>query len=84
MKKRYRTEALASFFVVGLGQILKGEGDKGLKLILIFYFIFPGLTYLSLSLNAHLFILVFSFSLIASLLIWLYNIWEAYNHETLV
>lgn len=84
MKKRHVREALASFFVVGLGQILKGEGKKGLNLILIFYFALPSAIYLSLMLNAQLFLLIMGISLISGIIIWIYNIWDALTHETIV
>ena len=40
MPSKHWPEALASLLVVGLGQIVKGEGDKGLILMLIFYVVF--------------------------------------------
>jgi hypothetical protein len=84
MKKRHRMEALASVFVVGLGQILKGEGKKGLKLILAFYFFLPAAVYVSLILNAYLFLIALGLALIIGILLWIYNIRDAYIHETLV
>lgn len=84
MKKRYRMEALASIFVVGLGQILKGEGEKGLKLILVFYFFLPAAVYVSLLLNAYLFLIVLGLALTAGIILWAYNIRDAYIHETVI
>ncbi|MGB9612836.1 MAG: hypothetical protein ACPL4K_01485 [Candidatus Margulisiibacteriota bacterium] len=84
MKNKHWLEAGASFFIVGLGQIIKGEGKKGLIFILIFYFVLPTATYLSLMVNAYFFLLVFSFSLIFGIIFWLYNIWDALKHETVI
>jgi len=84
MKKKYWIEALASFLVVGLGQILKGEGKKGLKLMLIFYFALPAAIYLSLLINAYLFLIILGFALISGIILWGYNIWDALKHEALV
>lgn len=77
-------EALASIFVVGLGQILKGEGEKGLKLILVFYFFLPAAVYVSLILNAYLFLIVLGLALMAGIVLWAYNIRDAYIHETVI
>lgn len=74
-------EALASFLVVGLGQIIKGEGEKGLRLILAFYFVLPSLVYLSLMINAYLFLMVLGFSLIAGIILWLYNWVDALKNQ---
>jgi len=69
--------------VVGLGQIIKGEGKKGLLLLLFFYFVLPILVYLSLLINAYLFFFVFSFSLLCGIITWVYNIWDALIHEAI-
>lgn len=84
MKKRYRREALASFFIVGLGQIIKGEGDKGLKMVLTFYFALPALIYTSLLINGFLFLMVLGMALIADITLWLYNVRDALIHETII
>jgi hypothetical protein len=84
MKGKYWLEAFFSFFIVGLGQIIKGEGKKGLKLLLFFYFVLPISIYLSLIINGYLFLLVLGISLILGITIWLYNIWDALNHATLI
>lgn len=73
------TEALASFFIVGLGQIIKGEGDKGLKLMLLFYFVLPTAVYLSLMFNAYLFLTILGSALTGGLILWGYNIWDAWR-----
>jgi len=83
MKSKYWPEALASLMVVGLGQIIKGEGKKGLLLLLLFYFVLPISVYLSLLIHAYLFLVVFSFSLLCAIVVWIYNIWDALTHETL-
>jgi hypothetical protein len=75
---------LASVFVVGLGQIFKGESNKGLKLILAFYFVLPALVYLSLAINAYLFLLVLGGALFSGIILWAFNVWDAAAHETFV
>ena len=84
MKRKYWLEAIASFLVVGLGQIIKGEGKKGLKLLLAFYFVLPALIYVSLLINAFLFLVVFGLSLISAVILWVYSIWDALKHEAIV
>jgi len=71
--------AWLSFLVVGLGQIFKGEGEKGLKFILVFYFTLPLLLYLCLSLSGGLFLLVFGVGTIFAVIFWLYNVVDAYR-----
>ena len=80
----YYAEGFASFLLVGLGQILKGEGEKGLKLVLWFYFALPALSYFSLMINGYLFIFVLSFSLILGFILWVYSIYDALKNETIV
>lgn len=84
MHKKHWGAALASFFIIGLGQIIKGEGEKGLKMLLTFYFAFPLLVYLSLLINAYLFLLALSLVLISATVLWLYNLWDAFAHETIL
>ena len=83
MKKRYWVEAVFSFFIVGFGQILKGESKKGLKLLLAFYFVLPALIYAALLINAQLFLIILSLVLLTGICLWLYNIWDALNNETI-
>ena len=64
------------------GQIIKGEGDKGLKMMLIFYFALPSAVYVSLLLNAYLFLLALGTALFSGIILWGYNIWDAFTHET--
>ena len=81
---RYRSEAFASFLVVGLGQIIKGEGKKGLEFLLAFYFVLPVIIYASLLISAYLFLMVLGFALLFEIFLWGYNVWEAYTHEAIV
>ena len=69
--------AIASFFVVGLGQILKGQTEKGLIFMLLVYFGVPILVYASLAINAYLFLAAFSVIIIGTLVFWVYNIFDA-------
>lgn len=82
-KKRQIDKAIASFFMVGLGQILKGEGKKGLKLILFFYFALPSLVYVALMLNAYLFILALGIAIVAGFALWTYGIYDALTQQLL-
>lgn len=75
--KKYYFEAFASALVVGLGQILKGETEKGIILLLIFYLSIPAAVYFSLLINAYLFIFVLGISVFCSIILWIYNIREA-------
>jgi hypothetical protein len=83
MKKRYFWPAFASFFVVGLGQVIKGEGTKGLLLVLAFYFAIPGLIYLTLMINAYLFLTTLGAGIICGAVLWFNNLFDAWTHETL-
>jgi hypothetical protein len=69
--------AIFSVFVVGLGQIIKGEGEKGIALLLIIYFILPAAVYLSLLIDSYLFIYVLGFSIIFGIMLWIYNVADA-------
>jgi hypothetical protein len=82
MKKRYFWPAAASFFIVGLGQVIKGEGRKGLLLILTFYFTIPGLVYLMLMINAYLFLTTLGLGIICGTVLWAQSLVDAWSHET--
>lgn len=84
MKRKHWVAALISFFIVGLGQIVKGEGKKGLLLLLTFYFFLPALIYFTLMINAYLFLFTLGLSIIFGIILWGYNIWDALTHETIL
>jgi asparagine N-glycosylation enzyme membrane subunit Stt3 len=84
MKSKHWPEAVASFFVVGLGQIVKGEGDKGLKMMLVFYLAMPASLYATLLINGYLFLLTMALVIISGIILWAYNVWDAFKHEPLV
>jgi hypothetical protein len=84
MPGKHWPEALASLFVVGLGQIVKGEGDKGLKMMLIFYLAMPASLYAALLVSGYLFLLALALVMICGTMLWAYNVWDAYKHEPLV
>jgi hypothetical protein len=69
--------AMCSALVVGLGQIIKGENEKGVVLLLTFYFVLPTAVYLSLIINPYLFLSVLGFSTIFGIMLWVYSIGEA-------
>lgn len=71
--------ALASTFVVGLGQILKGDSEKGIKFLLLFYFALPAIFYFSLLISGAIFLLVFGIGLVFAVIFWGYNIIDAYK-----
>jgi len=79
-KKKYFIEALSSVIFVGLGQLIKGEGKKGLLYILFFYLTIPAAVYVALTINSWLFLLVLPCAIIAEIIIWGYNIFDAYCH----
>jgi len=78
MKTKY-LYALLSFLIVGLGQIAKGDAEKGVKFILLFYFALPALIYLSLMISGGVFLLVFGIGIIFAIIFWMYNIIDAYQ-----
>jgi len=84
MRRLHYVEGLLSFFIVGLGQIIKGDGDKGLKMMLVFYFALPTLIYLSLQLNGVIFAFVLAAALVVGVFLWGYNIWDALRDETVI
>jgi hypothetical protein len=76
MKLHY-LEALSSLLVVGLGQIIKGEGKKGVILLLVFYFLLPAAVYLSLLVSGQIFLYVLGLALLCAIILWVYSIGEA-------
>lgn len=76
MKLHYFT-ALSSVFIVGLGQILRGDGKKGLLLILFFYFTLPALIGLALLINGYLFLYTLGIAIICGTILWIYSIGDA-------
>ena len=70
-------KALCSVLVVGLGQIIKGESEKGVFLLLVFYFVQPAAVYLSLLINPYLFLSVLGFSTIFGIMLWVYSVGDA-------
>ena len=70
-------EAICSVFVVGSGQIIKGKGQKGVILLLFFYFALPAAVYLSLLINAHFFVLVLGLAIIFGIMLWVYSVGDA-------
>jgi hypothetical protein len=70
-------EALASLLIVGLGQIIKKESDKGLKMMLFFYLGLPTAIYAALLINGYLFLLVLALALMSGIILWTYNVWDA-------
>ncbi len=69
--------ALASLLVVGLGQIIKKEGDKGLKMMLACYLGIPTALYTALLINGYLFLLVLALCLVFGMIMWVYNVADA-------
>lgn len=74
--------ALLSFFIVGLGQTVKGEAEKGVKFMLLFYFALPTIIYLALFISGALFLLVSGVGIIFAVIFWIYNIIDAYSANT--
>ena len=67
--------------VAGLGQIIKGDAGKGLKLMLWFYMGFPMMIFGSLLLNAYLFLVCLAVFVVAYPVIWILNIMDAYSTQ---
>lgn len=70
---------LGSTFLVGGGQAIKGQGEKAIKFILLFYFALPALLYASLMISGGLFVVVFGVATVFAVIFWLYNIFDAYQ-----
>ncbi len=77
MKKEKVMPGILSALIIGAGQILKGESEKGLKFMLTFYFGVPVLLYILLAFSGSLFLVVFGIAVIFLILFWAYNIWDA-------
>ena len=75
--KLHILEGISSVFVVGFGQILKGETSKGLILLLLFYFTIPALVYGSLAIDAVVFLWILGFSIIFAIMEWGYSVADA-------
>ena len=71
--------ALLSFFIVGLGQAIKGETEKGLKFMLLFYFALPAVIYFALFISGGLFLVVSGVGIIFAAIFWIYNLIDAYS-----
>ena len=67
--------------MAGLGQVIKGEAGKGIKLMLWFYLGFPMIIFGSLLLNAYLFLVVFAGFVVLYPVIWVFNIIDAYTKQ---
>jgi len=76
-KHYYYLEALCSLFVTGLGQVVKGEGEKGLSLMIIFYLVLPATVYLTLLLTGLVFPYLFGFIVIFAIILWGYSVFDA-------
>lgn len=83
-RKKYYVPAVLSALVAGLGQTIKGDGKKGLKIMLWFYLGIPIIIIGTLLLNAYLFLMVFAVSVILYPIIWIMNIIDAYSAQRYV
>ncbi len=81
VRKKYPVPAIASALVAGLGQLIKGESKKGLKLMLWFYMGLPIIIFGALLLNAYLFLAVFAFMVVLYPVIWALNVLDAYSSQ---
>ena len=75
----YYLYAFLSALIVGLGQMVKGNGEKGLKFLLLFYFPLPVLIYISLLISGAVFLVVFGIGTIFAVIFWLYNVIDAFK-----
>lgn len=76
-KHYYYWEALISLLIVGLGQIIKGEGKKGVALLLGYYLVIPATIYLALLITGFIFPYLFCFLVILAIILWGYSIFDA-------
>jgi hypothetical protein len=76
MKLNYFAAAVSAI-IVGTGQIMKGESQKGVLFLLGFYFVLPAVVYLSLLLNAYLFIYALGCAIVSGIIIWAYGVGDA-------
>lgn len=81
-RKKYLLLALASAIVAGLGQVIKGDAVKGLKIMLWFYLGFPMIIFGSLLLNAYLFLTCLAVFVIVYPVLWIFNIIDAFSAQT--
>lgn len=80
-RKIYFFPTIFSIFIIGLGQIIKGDSEKGLKWLLIAYIAAPTLIYLSFIINAYFFLFLLSLTVVAYPIFWVYNILDALNTQ---
>jgi hypothetical protein len=80
-RKKYIIPATLSALVAGFGQILKGEGRKGLKIMVWFYMGLPIIIFGTLLLNVYLFLAIFSVLVIIYPIFWAMNIFDAYSKQ---
>jgi hypothetical protein len=80
-RKGYRFPAFVSAFVVGLGQIIKGDNKKGLKMMLWFYLGLPIIICGVFVLNAYIFLAVLALYVVMYPVFWILNILDAYNAQ---
>jgi TM2 domain-containing membrane protein YozV len=73
--------ALASALIVGLGQILKGQTEKGFILLLTTYLAVPAILYLAFLRSGGSFLLLFGISVVALSVLWIYNVIDAFLSE---
>ena len=68
--------------MAGLGQVIKGDAVKGLKIMLWFYLGFPMIIFGSLLLNAYLFLACLAIFVIVYPVLLVFNIIDAYSAQT--
>lgn len=76
-KKKYYMPAILSALVVGLGQIVKGDSNKGLKWIISLYLLFPAMLYGLFLISARLFVVALAVAIIVYPAFWIYNVADA-------
>ena len=77
MKNQHGIPALFSFFVPGLGQLIKGDWDKALGVWFAYFMAFVSLIIIAKIPE----LAVFGFfSLLAFPIIWVWNLHDAYNN----
>jgi uncharacterized membrane-anchored protein YitT (DUF2179 family) len=80
-REKYLASAIFSALVAGLGQIVKGEAKKGLKIMIWFYMGMPMLIMATFLLNPYLFLVTLAAFVVIYPAFWAYNIMDAYSKQ---
>jgi len=80
-RKIYFFPTIFSIFIIGLGQIIKGDSEKGLKWLLFAYAGIPMIIYTSFIINTYLFLFLLSITVVVYPIFWVYNVLDALSKK---